>query len=720
VSSPKAAAFAGTDDCPAEVPGVADAIDEALAKGGIDRCKVRFLPSDVKLATKSGWKEADLFDVRRLADFTPLHRGPLRLPAYGRETASWLDAAAGSKSPVSGTIAALSARRGSPLEDACVDLASWAAADGDATPLATAVLRLAKEAGGPGDETAVKAAAAKVPRTLQARLAPVVGAIGWAASEVRAALGVKSGADRKTLAQAWTIYAATTFAIDASKLGLLDGVDQKRLAAAAALLARTIEDADLASEPDATFDAFEVATPLGAIVVHGSGKDTYAANGPAQHAALLVDLGGDDRYEVPAGASSELYPVSVAIDVRGADSYGYAEVPVALDAGLLPSDGKGRHVFVDASKGNGPTTLSRTPRQGAGLAGVGLLFDLGAEGDHYRSLALSQGFASAGVGVLYDAGGDDVYESEIGSQGAALYGLAALVDAGGNDTHAAFTLSQGVGMTQGVGALVDLAGDDVHRCDPGDPAHGGQPLYFSPQLPGKGNTSMCQGVGQGRRADSPPGMAGGTGILRDAAGKDQYTASVFAQGSAFWQGLGMLLDGGPEGDSYDGFWYVQGANAHYSLCLFVDEGGDEKYDQTLPMAATSIGVGHDFSAALHLDLGGDDVYAAPGLSLGSGNINGIGFLLNAGGDDTYVAAGDPTFGAGNYSSEAPWGLPRQDAPTIGVFVDAGGGKDTYTVAGAARALDGTTWSTTPQPYPGHTLTSEVGCGADSAEDATLP
>ena len=547
----------------------------------------------------------------------------------------------------------------------------------------------------------------------------MLGAIDWAAGEVRAALGAKTGTERKTLAQAWTLYAPTTFAIDASKLPNLDAVDQKRLAAAAAIVAKTIEDADFGAEPDAEFPPFEIDTPLGLVSIHGSGADTYANGGAATHAALLFDLGGDDTYEVPTGVSSDLDPISIAVDVRGKDSYGYKEVPVALDDGLLPSDGKGRRNFVDASKGDGPTTLSRTPRQGAGLAGIGLVFDLGPEGDHYRSLALSQGFASAGVGVLYDAGGDDLYESEIASQGAAVYGLGALVDAGGNDTYSAITQSMGLGATQGAGALVDLAGDDHYLCDPGDPAIGGHPVYYSPQLPGTGNTSMCQGVAQGRRADSPPGMAAGIGILRDAAGKDEYVASVFAQGSAFWQGTGMLLDGGDGADTYDGAWYVQGANAHYSLTLFVDEGGDDQYDLKHPMSATSIGVGHDFSAALHLDLGGNDHYRAPGLSLGSGNINAIGLLLNVGGDDVYEAAGDPTLGAGNYSAEAPFGLPRQDAPTIGIFVDAGG-KDTYTVAGQDRPLDGTTWSTTPQPYPGKTLTSEFGCGADADGTAALP
>ncbi len=151
------------------------------------------------------------------------------------------------------------------------------------------------------------------------------------------------------------------------------------------------------------------------------------------------------------------------------------------------------------------------------------------------------------------------------------------------------------------------------------------------------------------------------------------------------------------------------------------EGGDDTYNATFTPAATSIGLGHDFSAGLHLDLGGDDSYRAPGLSLGSGNVNGVGCFVNVGGDDTYVIAGDPSLGAGNYSAEAPFGDDRQQAPTIGVFVDVGG-VDTYLVANAARALDDTTWSYQPQPYPAPQMVdTEHGCGADAANgQVTLP
>ena len=225
---------------------------------------------------------------------------------------------------------------------------------------------------------------------------------------------------------------------------------------------------------------------------------------------------------------------------------------------------------------------------------------------------------------------------------------------------------------------------------------------------------MSQGAAQGRRpqnANDVSYMAGGFGLLYDASGDDRYTGSVFAQGVGYWQGLGMLIDGAGN-DQYDALWYIQGSSAHFSLSFFWDAGGDDRYDLGFSPAATSIGVGHDFSASIHLDEGGSDQYHGPGLSLGSGNINGIGCLLNLGGDDLFTADGDPTLGAGNYSAEAPYGEDRQSAPTIGIFVHTGG-KGTYTVGGQDRPLANSTWSYEPQPYPSpQTVTTEHGCGAD--------
>jgi hypothetical protein len=335
VTSPAAAPFAGTDDCPAPQPDNPDTLDEALAAGGIDRCHVRFLPDDVAL---SGWPAEMLFDKHRLPDFTPLHRGPLRLPAYARETRGFLDAAAGSANPVSGTLAALSVRRGHAIANACADLTAFEPDPADETPLATAVLLLDQHLGSPGDEMALRAAAKPVPIELQRRLARVIGAADHAIGEVKAALGVTSASDLKYLAMAHALYVPSLTAWDTSAGGIakVDAVDVNRIVDASALLARAIEAADFGSLPDATFAPFEAKTPLGGIVVHDSSNDTYVKGSTADKALLLFDLGGDDTYEVTAGASDDKHPVSIAIDVRGKDSYGYAEVPVTADAATTP------------------------------------------------------------------------------------------------------------------------------------------------------------------------------------------------------------------------------------------------------------------------------------------------------------------------------------------------------------------------------------------------
>jgi hypothetical protein len=522
------------------------------------------------------------------------------LPGYGRETAEWLDDAAKGDAPVSKTIAALARRRGDALQG-CWDLAPFAPAEGDDTPLATAALRLIADHGGAADEAAVRGSAAGVPLDLQKRLALVVGAIDLAALEVRAALGTSDATELKHLGRTPGLFIPSMsvgFDTDAEHIAKLDTVDLARIALAAALLAKVVEDADLDAVADAEFDPSTIETPIGRIVVRGSGADEYLTDTGDEDAALLFDLGGDDSYEVPAGASNHLVPVSVAIDARGGDAYGYPVDPDSLDDGLLPSDAQGRyHSSAPPTEDYGPITLSRTGRQGPGHGGIGLLFDLGPEADSYKSLAASQGAAGMGVGVLYDAGGDDSYDARRARKGSRPSGSRPWWMAGGNDVYRTFALSQGFGGSLGAAALVDVEGDDEYFADPGNPAVGGHPLYFSPQLPGTGNSSLAQGAAQGRRPISDTDaayMAGGLGVLRDLGGRDHYTGSVFAQGVGYWQAIGLLLDGGTEADTYDAYWYTQGSTAHFALSLFVDEGGDDEYDLVLSPAATSIGCGPRF------------------------------------------------------------------------------------------------------------------------------
>ncbi|MBK8996772.1 MAG: hypothetical protein IPM35_13635 [Myxococcales bacterium] len=684
VTSPVAAAPAGDATCPANKPGVADALDEALTKAGIDRCKYGF--SD---ATMAIWKPIFADDKYQLPSFRPLHLGLLRAPAFVKETESWLDAALDGEQAVSSAVLAASVRKGHDI-DACAKLDDFAPASVDAAPLAAALVELIELHGGSASIGDLTVQTKNVPLALQQALVPVLGAVSYAAKEFQAALGttVSEELDFLNLAHSFVIFPTEPFTVDAANVGYLAKVDQKRIAAAAALVARAVEDAKLAAFADKQVPDLAIDTPIGALVLGGAGANEYFEGSLAERAAFLLDVGGDDTYEVPVGAGRRDVPVSLAIDLGGKDNYGYPVYPDAADLPTRPpSDAAGRAVQFGVQG----QTLSRKGRQGSGVLGIGLLWDLGGQDDKYASLALSQGAGSVGVGVLFDDGGNDEYVAESTSQGSAMWGIGALLDRSGNDEHRAFYASQGFGYVHGVGFAADGGGDDEWFADPGDPKIGGDPLYASAQLPGEGNTSMCQGAGFGRRDDTKKlYMGGGHGVLYDRAGTDKYTASVFAQGSGYWLGFGVLADKAGN-DTYNGLWYVQGASAHFALGFHFDHGGDDVYNKGFPIRATSIGVGHDFSGALHVDESGNDDYTAPGLSLGCGNSQGAGGLINIGGTDTYAPAGSNTYGCASLGHGGPF-TARDDMPTYGIFVDADGA-DTYALpSGAPAAGDGQTWS----------------------------
>ena len=722
VQSKTPAPFA-TAGCLSPKPAASDSFDEALSLAGLDRCQ---LVLDRKQVPASGWNIAD---PRRLPDYEPLLLVPLRLPGYGAETAAWLDDAIASKNPLSGAIVAASARRGAPIAS-CPDEA-WFFVDGsDLAPLATTLGELAAAWGADFDADATTAAVSAVPLRLQQALVPVVRAIGQGASNVVAA---RKTTDPKTtntlLAMTSWLIGSRNLALTPEFLAALDGVDVAAMTESAAFVATAIEHADL-GRFDGLAVELELDTPFGAIVLHGAGAQKYLPGSKAETAALLIDTGGNDEYRIAVGASSIATPISIAIDLGGDDLYAYVEraSPGDTEGTRLPSDSAGRATV----------TRSRIGRQGSGVMGVGMLVDLGAGTDRYRSLAVSQGVGALGVGVLYDGGGNDDYAAEVYSQGAAGWGIGLLLDAGGDDLYRSYTQSQGLGSTQGFGALVDEQGNDVYFTDPGDPAIAftrfdgavghGDTLYPSPQLPDKGNTSMSQGCGQGRRPDTVPekiGFLGGIGLLRDAGnGKDTYTTSVFGQGCGF-MGAGFLLDGGGD-DVYEGLWYVQGADAHLGIAYFHDHAGNDRYDPTFPIAATSIGVGHDFSVALHYDEAGDDTYHAPGLALGSGWDNGIGILVNVGGNDTFAAGGNPAFGGAGVDGDIK-ASSRMKLPTYGVFTKAGGSA-TYALGGAPDAAKtGGQWSYAPENTPdggvdgGAVIDSEKSTGVDRPTGtASLP
>ncbi|HJL18587.1 MAG TPA: hypothetical protein RMH99_23200 [Sandaracinaceae bacterium LLY-WYZ-13_1] len=687
-------------DCHCVLADEGAMLDEALDVIDRDRCAMmfpheildRFIPELSHDRFRLSWTD-------RVHSYWPASL------AFGRHVADRLDAAADG---------------GRPATDALREAAAWADLAGDPTEvsassdLAAALAALVTEAGGTPDDAALAAAADGLEADLRGRLVPVIDALRAAVAARREAVAVLSEEERATFFDgASTLFLGGTprlAADDAAVQGaLLGDVDVGAMARAATALTEAIEAAGLTAHAgdDATLT---VDTPAGRVAVRGGGDDTYEGD-EWDGALLLIELGGDDTYRTSAGAtSSPGHGVSVLVDVDGADTYAYEEVPVDLDEGpsghrRLPSDGAGRLEPVEGR--NGPQSRSMVSRQGAGRLGIGLLLDLGAQADRYRSLRMSQGYGALGVGLLYDAAGDDAYEGEAAVQGAASFGVGLLVDGDGGDEYVAYHDAQGFAYSRAVGALYDGAGDDVYLGHPDDV------LYVSPQ-DGGFNSSFVQGAGFGRRADFLPDgvfMSGGLGVLRDRAGADRYTAGIFAQATGFWYGTGMLLEGAGD-DVYDGVWYVQSGDAHFATSVLLEDGGSDDFNPSATRRNVMMGGGHDFSGAWFVDRAGDDTYRGTGISFGAGNEAGAGLFADLGGTDGYDADRDNNLGHGALARPDEDAL-RRASGTVGIFLEADG-TDTYTRPTVGDVANDATWE---QARHGRDA-GELGVGLDRTDGRT--
>ncbi len=418
---------------------------------------------------------------------------------------------------------------------------------------------------------------------------------------------------------------------------LLDKTDQQLLNTGATLLAvaaQRVRDNLAAAQPElwSAKWRYSADTTFGRIELTSDSADVSV------DAALVLAIHGygDDNYAMTSAAKrglGEAYnnAASVIFDLGGDDNYASVEDAI--------------HGF------------------GAGVFGYGYVYDLGGN-DHYKAGFIGQGSGIFGTGLLYDAAGDDSYSAVASSQGSGQYGTGILVDLAGNDRYESFQTSQGYGYTRGVGLLLDAAGEDQYIANDTE-------IRFPGPQTAEHNTSMCQGVGNGRRGDYLDGhsWAGGVGMLIDGGGTDSYSCGVFGQACSYWYGTGILCDKGSESDGFKGIWYVQGSGAHFGLSCLQNDGGNDSYLATINMAQ---GAGHDFSLSWFEDRAGNDSYSAPNLSLGGANANGIGIFWDAAGDDSYRSKG-VTLGCGGGVS-AP--SLRQYMLNLGIFVD-GGGRDIY-------------------------------------------
>lgn len=410
--------------------------------------------------------------------------------------------------------------------------------------------------------------------------------------------------------------------------------------------------------------AWHVDTPLGIIVIDTTGDDNaHTLVDPL----LVIDVGGNDRYEFATALDVHRGRISVLADVGGDDVY------IARDAAACPS---------------------------AAVMGYGILWDTDGN-DRHEAQGMAQSAAVFGASLLVDDGGSDHFVATGHAQGFALGGLALVLSRQGDDVFDALTHAQGSAGPGGVALLVDVAGDDRYRL-------GNEPLLSpSAQLPER-NLSMGQGAGRGLRADHLDGrsLAGGIGALFDLAGDDHYVAQVFAQGAGFWEGAGLLVDGGGD-DRFEAAWYAMAASAHRAAGVFLSLGdGAGRYSAS---HSTSIGAAHDLSMAFFLDSGGDDQYRLGNLGFGAGHDNGVGVFADLGGNDVYDLAGRQCQGLGFAMVSQPGSL-RESLTGMGLFLDLGG-DDRYPDA-CEGGGNGRVWRGV-RAHPDLDLPSEVGVGLDT-------
>ncbi len=404
-------------------------------------------------------------------------------------------------------------------------------------------------------------------------------------------------------------------------LGALREVDRTAIVCAARLWGRFAEPDYLANlraliaRHPASDDAIvhRAASPFGEIVFGGRG----AARLHLRDLLFLADLGGNDFYGIEAAGDFTGAPQFV-VDFAGDDIY----------------------------------QSSRSGGFASGLGRVSILVDVSGD-DRYRSAAHGQGSAIFGVGALIDLAGDDRYTADHHAQGAAWFGVGALFDHGGDDVYQVSAMGQGLGATEGLGVLSDMAGGDVYL------ALGGTPTNYRTE----GLTdAWAQGVARGVRGVAP----GGIGLLLDHQGDDRYDAGVFAQGGAYYRGVGQLLDYGDGDDALLGSRYNAGWGAHGGVGRYFNAAGDDRYDTRHKVIA---GLAWDYSLASFHDAAGEDFYRVGGFSLAAAAHGSLAWFVDAGGNDTYVEVGSLA------ESET-------EGPNFALFVDVGGEGDT--VNGRAR------------------------------------
>ncbi len=364
-------------------------------------------------------------------------------------------------------------------------------------------------------------------------------------------------------------------------------------------------------------------TPLGRWVVGGPGSNRYT-----EEFAVIIDLGGDDRYTARCASAvgGIRRSTSVVLDYGGNDIY--------EPAGWLS--------------------------QSSAILGLAALADLNGD-DTYRAGSFSQSAAFCGVSLLFDGGGDDLYTAGWFSQGAAVCGIALFTDVSGRDLYDGAGYGQAFASTYAYAALTDGEGNDVYRS--------GGLVRHEPLRP-EDYRSLSQGFATGAR----PRSGGGIAILHDISGNDFYDAEIYGQGVGYWYSLGALLDDGGN-DSYSLTQYGQGAGIHLACGVLEDRSGDDRYDARF---GPSQGAAHDLAVGALIDYSGDDQYTASG-GQGMAITNSGALFVDMQGNDLYAVQENSSSHGGTRAA--------RNFGNLALFVD-GEGKDSYS---GGEGADSSVW-----------------------------
>ena len=352
-------------------------------------------------------------------------------------------------------------------------------------------------------------------------------------------------------------------------------------------------------------------TPYGRIILGTAKSDIYSIHPEQKDIALIIDPGGDDVY------------------IHSIDRLA---LPNSLQHALQKKD-LFNTAIIDLS---GNDQYDASDHQGFAFAalGISLLIDLSGN-DNYKAGQWAQGSAFAGIAALYDVSGNDRYTADSFSQAIAVFGAGILVDRQGHDNYTIRHHGQALGLPYGHGILLDQDGDDHYKMEPGLPSS-----YQQAHSTLQTSESWGQGSGKGFRHILP----GGLGILIDSQGNNNFSAFEFAQGGAYYYGMGLLYSLGDGDDDYNGSRYNAGYSAHQAIGGFIEEGGNDHYQTQGPAFC---GTAWDQSISLFHDQSGDDVYTTRDFSLAATAHNSIASFWDISGQDNFTEAIKPAFVSSN-------------------------------------------------------------------------